>query len=175
MNFPKKPGVPRAPEVIGWREIVSLPDLGIDEIKAKIDTGARTSALHAVDPSSFERDGKPWVRFMVPTAGGSAKRWIEAPVLDQRAIKNTGGVAEQRLIIRTSLLIGRHHWHIEVSLADRENMEFDLILGRTAIRRRGMVVDPGRSFALGPPKRFDVKTPRPTRSATKSFLEREIR
>jgi len=138
----------RLPEVIGWREHVGLPDLGIDSIAAKIDTGARTAALHAVDQRVFERDGVRWVEFMIPLHNRSSETRITRPVADEREIKNTGGIPERRLIIRTRLLIGCHKWQIEVSLANREKMEFDLILGRTAIRRRGILVDPGHSFLL---------------------------
>ncbi|MEM9012778.1 MAG: RimK/LysX family protein [Pseudomonadota bacterium] len=142
----------RPPEIIGWREHVSLPDLGIAHLAAKIDTGARTAALHAVDQMPFEQDGKPWVEFMVPVHNRRSPRRISLPIVDEREIKNTGGVPERRLIVRTRLLLGRRTWQIEVSLANREKMEFDLILGRTAIRRRRFLVDPGKSFLLDPPK-----------------------
>jgi hypothetical protein len=137
------------PTVIGWREHIALPQLGISTMPAKIDTGARTAALHAVDQRIVEVEGRPWVAFKVPIHNRRTARIVHAPLVDERDIKNTGGVPERRLIVQTLLLIGRHRWHIEVSLANRERMEFDLILGRTAIRRRGIVVDPGRSFALG--------------------------
>lgn len=139
-------------ETIGWREWVGLPDLGIDEMRAKIDTGARTSALHAVDHEYFERDGISWVRFSVPASSGGRLRRIEAPIEDERDIRNTSGVAERRIIIETTVLLGRHHWHIEASLANREKMEFDLILGRTALRKRRVLVDPGKSFIVGKPQ-----------------------
>lgn len=151
----RKAGGKRAPEIIGWRELVALPDFGISMMKAKIDTGARTSALHAVDHELFDRDGQRWVRFLIPIPGRSRKSWGEAPVLDDRFIKNTSGVPERRLIIHTTLLLGQHRWHIECSLANREKMEFDLILGRTAIRRRRLLVDPGHSFILGPHRAID--------------------
>lgn len=137
-------------EVIGWREHVALPELGIADLAAKIDTGARTSALHAVDQRIVERDDGRWVEFMIPVHNRRTGKYVLAPLVDEREIKNTSGVPERRLIVRTSLRLGRHRWKIEVSLANRERMEFDLILGRTAIRRRGIVVDPGRSFLLGP-------------------------
>ena len=139
------------PEIIGWRDMVSLPDYGIETLAAKIDTGARTSALHAVDQRLFEKDHQIWVRFIIPIPSRRRGVRIEAPVVDERDIKNTGGVPERRLIVRTALVLGSHHWHIDVSLANREKMEFDLILGRTAIRDRGMLVNPRRSFLLGDP------------------------
>lgn len=133
-------------KIIGWREIVSLQDLGILAIKAKIDTGARTSALHALDQEVFDRNGVQWISFHVPIPGTPHKSRCEAPVADCRKIKNTSGIPEERYVITTTLGLGAKQWPIEVSLADREKMEFDLILGRTAIRRRGYMVDPRRSF-----------------------------
>ena len=137
--------------IIGWRELISLPDLGIGEMKAKIDTGARTSALHAENQEIFERDGEQWVRFSIPVPGKPRLTTVEAPLLDRRNIKNTSGQPEQRLVVRTTLRMGKRHWHIDVSLADRKKMEFDIILGRTAIRGRGLLVDSGRSFLAGKP------------------------
>lgn len=142
----------RVRDIIGWREWVALPDIGIPEIKAKIDTGARTSALHAVDQEVFERDGRSWVRFRVPASNKHRDIPVEALLIDERDIKNTSGIPERRRIIRTTLLLGRHHWRIDVSLANRERMEFDIILGRTAIRSRGVLVHPGKSFVAGPPQ-----------------------
>lgn len=139
------------PRTIGWREHIALPDLGITLLKAKVDTGARTSALHAVDIVSFKRDGETWISFKVPLADTLEQNVCEARVIDERDIKNTSGRAETRYVIRTSLVIGRRHWLIELSLADREQMGFDLILGRTALRRHGLVVDPGRSYLSGLP------------------------
>jgi len=156
---------PRTGETIGWREHVGLPDLGIAEMAAKIDTGARTSALHAVDHEVFDRQGVRWVRFGAPTDRPGRFRTVESQIVDEREIKNTGGVPERRLVVRTTLLLGRHRWHIDVSLADREKMEFDLILGRTAIRRRGILVDPGRSFLAGKP------ADQPARPAPTEFKE----
>lgn len=135
-------------EVIGWRERISLPEFGIEHIPAKIDTGARTAALHAVDQTVFEVDGERWVEFMIPVHNRRSSGRVRTRVVDEREIKNTGGIPERRLIVRTQLLLGRHRWLIDVSLANRAKMEFDLILGRTAIRRRGILVDPGHSYLL---------------------------
>lgn len=141
----------RTPEIIGWREHIALPKLGFPLLAAKIDTGARTSALHAVDQEVIEVDGEHWVEFSVPVHNRPTVRRVRAPLVDERKIKNTSGIPESRLVIRTLLLLGRHRWQIEVSLANRAKMEFDIILGRTAIRRRGILVDPGHSFMLGNP------------------------
>ena len=139
-------------DIIGWREMVGLPDLGIMQIRAKIDTGARTSALHAEKQELFERDGVQWVRFLIPTGGHPKLSMVETPLRDERDIDNTSGMPERRYIVRTTLLLGRHRWHIDVSLADRLKMEFDLILGRTAIRGRNVLVDSGGSYLAGNPK-----------------------
>lgn len=144
-------GTKRPKTIIGWREIVGLPDLGIERLKAKIDTGARTSALHAVDLVPFERDGTRWIEFNVPLPGEPRTKRYAAPIADERHIKNTSGEPEHRYVIHLTLVLGGRHWHIDVSLADREKMKFDMILGRTAVRRHNITVDPGRSFLAGPP------------------------
>ena len=135
---------------IGWREYVGLPELGIPSMRAKIDTGARTSALHATGVEGFERDGNAWVRFAV-SLGRKKNLQCEAPITHRRHIKNTGGSSEQRPIIETILVLGERRWLIEVSLTDRGNMEFDLIVGRTAVRRHRILVNPSRSFLAGQP------------------------
>lgn len=138
-------------QVIGWREYIGLPDFGIDSIKAKIDTGARTSALHAVDLDTFEEDGRRWISFHIPRPGVPRTRRDSAQLVDKRDIKNTSGVVESRYVIQTRLVLGKRFWRIEISLADREEMAFDIILGRTAIRRHKLLVAPGKSFLYGPP------------------------
>ena len=140
-----------APMLIGWRERIALPELGIDLMQAKIDTGARTSALHATRVMRFERDGTEWVRFHIPHASGLSARDVEAPLVDRREIRNTSGKGEDRLVIGTLLVLGARRWRIEVSLADRSAMAMPIILGRTAIRRRGLLVDAGKSYLAGPP------------------------
>lgn len=137
---------------IGWREFVSLPELGITKLRAKIDTGARTSALHAVDLKLHEQSGITWVDFHVPLPGVKKSVRCSARLVEERKITNTSGVPEDRYVVQTTLVLGKRHWPIEVSLADREKMVFDLILGRTAIRRHGLVVNPGRSYLVGLPR-----------------------
>lgn len=141
----------RPVKVFGWREWVAFPDLGADHIKAKIDTGARTSALHATHIELREQDGETVVDFVIPALGGRGGQRCTAQHVDRRMIKNTSGFPEERLVIRTTLAIGGRRWPIEVSLTDRAAMRFDLILGRTAIRRHAILVDPGRSFLAGAP------------------------
>ncbi|MEE4346055.1 MAG: ATP-dependent zinc protease [Paracoccaceae bacterium] len=139
------------PMLIGWRERIALPELGIPLMQAKIDTGARTSALHATKAVRFQRDGVDWVRFHIPHASGLTARDCEAPLVDRREIKNTSGRGEDRLVIETLLLLGGRRWRIEVSLADRSAMAMPIILGRTAIRKRGILVDAGKSYLAGMP------------------------
>lgn len=136
---------------MGWREFVSLPDFDIDQLRAKVDTGARTAALHAEKQEQFERGGERWVRFEFSSQSSRSKQILEARVIDEREIKNTGGIPERRLIVRTTLLLGSHRWPIDVSLADRKNMEFDLILGRSALQALGVLIDPSRSYVMGQP------------------------
>ena len=134
--------------VLGWREWVSLPGLGIAAIKAKLDTGAKTSALHAWDISLRAVDGRQWLRFRVhPAEGGdeAASVVCEAPLSDRRWVTNPSGAREHRYIISTDIQIGASRWPIELSLTNREAMEFPMIVGREAMRNR-LVVDPGASF-----------------------------
>ncbi len=138
---------PRRWKVVGWREWVSLPGLGVDRIKAKIDTGARTSSLHAFALESFERDGQEWVRFEVhPEQRHTEVRVpVEVPVVDRRWVKSSTGDRQFRPIIHTDLEIQGERWTIEVTLTRRDMMGFRLLLGRQALRGH-IVVDPGRSF-----------------------------
>lgn len=135
--------------VIGWREWVVLPEFSETRIKAKIDTGARTSAIHAFRIQSFERDGDPWVSFELHPAQRDASIRVacEAPVVDRRRIRSSNGKTEWRYVIRTPLELAGAPWPIELSLARRDEMGFRLILGRTALRRR-VIVDPARSFLV---------------------------
>lgn len=151
---------PRAPLVIGWREWIGLPALGISGIKAKIDTGARTTALHA---EGIERrvhdDGTVWLAFTVPAGPGHDTLRVEAPMIEEREVKNTSGVPLARPVIRTLISLDHRRWPIEVTLANRTEMGFDIIVGRTAIRRRDILVHAGRSFLARPPIGFDPSGP----------------
>jgi len=137
--------------IIGWRERVALPDLGIIEMKAKIDTGARTSALHALDIRAEEHDGEEWISFRVPHLGEHRSFRHRARVEDKRAIRNTGGIEQLRYVIKTAVVIGSRKWTIELSLTDREKMKHDLILGRTAISRHKILIAPDKSYLAGRP------------------------
>ena len=139
----KRPLLP----AIGWRELIGLPDLGIDKIKAKVDTGARTSALHAFRITPFSKDNDTYVRFYVHPAQHKKTPEVEciALVVDQRHVTNSGGKATERYVIRTTIIAGDESWPIELTLTNRDEMGFRMLLGRQAIRRR-FVVDPGRSY-----------------------------
>lgn len=137
----------RAPIVVGWREVVSLPELGLDGIPAKIDTGARTSSLHAHVLEDFERDGMRFVRFAVDWGG--VRHSCEAVHVDVRGITSSNGEQQTRFVIKTPLRIGNLTFRAEISLADRSQMQFPMLIGRTALRRR-MVVDSGHSWLQSP-------------------------
>lgn len=143
----KKPSArDKSKPTIGWREWVALPDLGIDEIKVKVDTGARTSALHAVDLRYFEEHGRSMVRFRVHPYQRDSSCTVEsvAEVVDMRKVRNSGGQAEIRPVIRTSILLMDRSWQAEVTLTNRDDMGFRMLLGRQAVRQN-FLVDPGRS------------------------------
>ncbi len=132
---------------IGWREWISLPQLGIGKIKAKIDTGARSSALHAFDIETFEVEGKPKVRFKVHPKQRNTVITVaaEAEVIDQREVRNSGGKAELRPVILTEVELMGRKWAIELTLTNRELMGFRMLLGRQAVRRQ-FVIDAGKSY-----------------------------
>lgn len=139
--------VPHPLPVIGWREWVVLPELGAAPMKAKIDTGARTSSLHAFDIESFDRDGNVWVRFVIHPVQHrkSPEMTAEARLVDHRSVRSSNGSAEMRPVISTTLAICDRVHPIELTLTNRDAMGFRLLLGRSALRRR-YVIDPGRSF-----------------------------
>ncbi len=138
--------------IAGWREWVSLPDLEIPNIKAKLDTGARTSALHTCFIEPLKGHIKPSVRFGVhPLQRINEPEIIcTAEILDQRRVVDSGGHPEMRFVIITSLTLGKKTWPIEMSLTNREQMRFRLLLGRTAIREF-LTIDPALSFIFGKP------------------------
>jgi hypothetical protein len=141
-----RPDLPR----IGWREWVSLPDLLIPRIKAKIDTGARSSSLHAFDIEVFERGRERLVRFKVHPVQRDTQHTVlsEAKLLGMRQVRNSGGQQESRPVIGTTVeLLGRR-WLIELTLASRDAMGFRMLLGREALRGR-CLVDAGASFLAG--------------------------
>ena len=142
------PAKTRRLTVIGWMESVDLPELDLAGLKAKIDTGARTSALHATDIRTFQRDGRAWVAFMADSGHGLCDRPIEAPVFEERAIKNTSGVPEDRFVIRTRMAMGSRRWTIDLSLSDRTNMTFPMIVGRAALKNHAIAVHTRRTYLI---------------------------
>lgn len=128
---------------VGWRELVDLPGIGLTSIPAKIDTGARTSSLHARVLEDFEREGQHYVRFAVDWDDIAHEG--EAVRVDLRGITSSNGETQNRYVIKTPLRIGNVEFRAELSLADRSDMKFPMLVGRTALRRR-FVVDSGRSW-----------------------------
>jgi hypothetical protein len=135
--------------VIGWREWVQLPGLLELPIKAKIDSGARTSSIHSFGSRRFSDGGAPHVEFLLHPLQGSATPEIAciAPVLDERMVRSSNGESERRIVVETLARLGDIDWRIELTLADRDVMGFRMLLGREAIRRR-FLIDPGRSYRL---------------------------
>lgn len=140
--------------IIGWREWVSLPDLGIGPIKVKVDSGARSSSLHAFELKTFDRNGEQWVRFKVQPVQRSIEKTVEveARVLEFRVVKSSSGIAEKRPVIITTVELLGDRWPVEITLAGRDQMGFRMLLGREAFRGR-FLVDGGRSYYGGKPKR----------------------
>ena len=140
--------------MVGWREWVALPELGIRAIKPKIDTGARSSSLHAYDVETFVRGSRTWVRFRIKPLQRNRTHVVatEARVVDFRKVKSSSGHVSLRPVIRTDLEMMGQRWPIELTLANRDSMGFRMLLGREAIRER-FLVDAGRSYYGGKPKR----------------------
>ena len=135
---------------IGWREWVALPDLGVNKIKVKVDTGARTSALHAHRIEPEEREDGLWVTFYVHPMQRTRSTGIlcQAKVLERRTVRDSGGHEEERYLVKSTVQLGDKTWPIEITLTSRDTMGFRMLLGRTAVRRR-YLVDSGRSFLIG--------------------------
>lgn len=138
----------------GWREWVGLPDLGVEHIKAKLDTGARSSALHAFDLVEFERDGEVWVRFSIHPWQKSVEEShvAELPVHDRRTIRSSNGHVQQRYVVQLNLRLLDQTFPVEMTLARRDSMGFRLLIGREALRPN-FVVDAGRSYLGGRPSK----------------------
>lgn len=140
--------------IIGWREWVKLPTLGIDKIKVKVDSGARSSSIQAVNLKTFNRNGEQWVRFRVHPIQRSSKDTVEteAKILEFRSVKSSNGVAKIRPVILADIELLNQTWQVELTLASRDNMGFRMLLGREAFRDR-FLVDGGKSYYAGRPER----------------------
>lgn len=151
-------GRPDQLPVVGWREWTSIPGWGVEAIKVKVDTGARTSALHAHDLHRVERDGHTWVRFEVLPWQWSARDpvTVETPLVDERTVTSSSGASEERPVVTAPIRLGDAVHDIEVTLTQRDVMGFRMLLGREALRRR-VLVDPGSSYLLGRPSRELVR------------------
>lgn len=136
--------------ILGWREWIALPQLGIERIKAKVDTGARSSCLHVVEMETFWQSGIDWVSFVVQPIRRRPELAFtcSAPIVDRRRVTDSGGHSQSRIFIETEISLGGRSWRCELNLARRDNMLFPMLLGRTALA--GVAeVDPGLSFAQG--------------------------
>ncbi len=138
--------------IVGWREWVSLPELGASDVKAKIDTGARTSALHAFKLRIRERDGVDHAEFEIHPRQRSTSDAVQVswPISSWKSVRSSNGTTQRRPVIRTDLAMGERRWPVEITLTNRDEMGFRILIGRAAIRRK-FLVNPNRSY-LGSPK-----------------------
>lgn len=135
--------------ILGWREWIELPALNLPPLEAKMDTGAESSALHAVQIEAFRRRGRGWLRFYLNLNAGQSHYYrCEALQLGERLVRNSSGLASMRPVIRTELQLMGEQWPIEITLTDRESMQYRMLLGRSAIAGR-FLIDPKRSFLAG--------------------------
>ncbi len=140
----------KAKTIIGWEEWCSLPDLGLPAVKAKIDTGAKTSALHAYDIEIYDNHRVPFVRFKVhPLATRKLFKVCEAPLVEKRVITSSNGERETRPVILTAISFEQVTINAELTLTSRHKMNFRMLLGREALRKARFVVEPSRSFLMG--------------------------
>jgi hypothetical protein len=141
----------RSKTLIGWREWCELPDLGLPAISAKVDTGARTSALHAFDIEPFTRHRKHFVRFKVHPVAKNKHMTVqcEAPLVEKRTIRSSNGARQVRPVILTDIRIGDKVFTTELTLTSRHNMNFRMLLGRKALRSGRFAIDPVKSFLFG--------------------------
>ena len=145
--YPKKAKNIPAVE-IGWCELVDLPDFGLSDLHAKIDTGAATSSVHAIDIESFEKNGEDWVRFKIPVGKSKRANVGEAKLYGKRRIRSSNGIMQVRYVIETPMKLGPLQWMGHMTLADRQSMIFPVLIGRRALKR-GFLVNSGKRWMLG--------------------------
>lgn len=135
-------------KLIGWREWVRLPDIGIEHMTCKVDTGAKNSALHAFQVEPFDKEGEAWVRFWIHTTPDdpNISQICEAKIVDQREVTDSSGNTSLRYFIDTTIEIGNQSLKVPMSLTARDTMAYKMLLGRTAIRKAGYWVDPEHSY-----------------------------
>lgn len=140
---------------LGWREWVALPELGLVRIKAKVDSGARTSALHAFFVETIEQEGILRVRFMIHPFqhDTQTERECVADLVEERLVTDSGGHSEMRQVIRTPIMVGQRKWPIEITLTNRDTMKFRMLLGRNALKGN-YLINPGNSFLAGKPSQI---------------------
>ncbi|CAM2986772.1 30S ribosomal protein S6--L-glutamate ligase [Flavobacterium frigoris] len=150
--------MPQEKVILGSEEWCSFPELGIPTIKARVDSGAKTSALHAINIAPFIKNETNWVRFDINPIQNNLKTVIhcEAPLIDKRIVKSSSGFREQRYVIQTNLKIGESIWPIEMTLTNRDSMGFRMLLGREAMSGR-VLVDPEQQYLLGQPTTDNLK------------------
>lgn len=137
--------------LIGWEEWCTLPDLNLHAVKAKVDTGAKTSALHAYDIEPFKKRGKDFVRFKVhPIQKNREITCVcEAPMIDYRSVTSSNGEKEKRYVIETTFQLGEVSFISEITLTSRFGMAFRMLLGKEALKKGKLIVDPAKALALG--------------------------
>lgn len=142
--------VAKTKPLIGWQEFCSLPDLGLPVVKAKIDTGAKTSALHAFDIRVVVKGGEKFVRFKVqPLQRNKLAVECVAPLVEKRYVISSNGEREKRFVINTTIVVGERSFNAELTLTSRHKMAFRMLLGRGALRKAKVAVDPTKSFLMG--------------------------
>ncbi|PIR31744.1 MAG: ATP-dependent zinc protease [Alphaproteobacteria bacterium CG11_big_fil_rev_8_21_14_0_20_44_7] len=146
--------------LVGWEEWFSLPELGLPAIKAKIDSGAKTSSIHATQIKVSEEDGRQYVSFNVCPLQKTVKHKLrcKALLVDRRYVSDSGGHKEKRYVIKTPIVVNGKSYDIEITLADRKTMAFRMLLGRKAMRAAHIIVDPAKSCCLGKHKNSEIKT-----------------
>lgn len=146
-------------KIIGWEEWCCLPGLSLPAIKAKVDTGAKTSCIHAVNIENFVDEGQKYVRFSIHPMQNSKRivKTCTAPVVDYRYVTNSGGKKEKRYVIKSDIVMDGKKWPIEITLTKRDSMSFRMLLGREALRKGNLMVNPAKSCLLGKLSRDELK------------------